>query len=344
LLFGNRNSPTVAYAAFSPVFHFDEEQGLYIGGQFFDGRASTLEDQAKGPFLNLLEQGNASRAEVIDRLKAGANAQAFLAVYGLDALDDVNSAYDNIANSIAAYERSEEVSPFTSKFDFYLKGQARLTPQEQRGLNAFNDPTKGNCNACHISSVGDDGSAPLFTDFTYDNIGIPKNFHSDYLNLPPQFNPDGENFIDLGLGAVVGDPSLYGAFKVSTLRNIELTEPYGHNGYFTTLESAVDFYATRDVLPICTDPKATSAQATLLGCWPASEIIGTRNNDELGNLALSKREKADIVAFLKTLTDGYTPSATVPEPSNWAMMIAGFGMVGWVLGRRRSRKLQQQAG
>jgi len=332
-LFGNRNAPTAMYMAYSPDFHFDTDQGLYIGGQFGDGRAATLEEQAKGPFLNAVEMGNASRTDVINRLKAGPNAAAFLAVYGANALDDVDIAYNNLAGAIAEYERSSELSPFTSKYDFSLTGQARLSPQELRGLSAFNDPMKGNCAACHSS----EGPQALFTDFSYDNIGMPKNWHSDFLSLDAQYNPDGTAFLDYGLGGVVGESDLYGAFKVTTLRNIALTAPYGHNGYFSSLAETVDFYATRDTKPVCVDPTVTATEATALGCWPAAEFDATKNADELGNLPLTKRDKADIVAFLNTLTDGYTPTSNIPEPATWLMMITGFGLIGGALSLRRRR-------
>ncbi len=159
--------------------------------------------------------GNSSRAEVIDRLKAGTNAAAFMAVYGTNVFDDVDVADSDLAGAIAAYERSAE-------------------------LAAFNDPMKGNCAACHISAPGDDGSMPLFTDFSYDNIGIPKYWHSDFLSLDAQYDPDGAAFLDYGLGGIVGESDLYGAFKVTTLRNIALTAPYGHNGYFSSLAETVE--------------------------------------------------------------------------------------------------------
>lgn len=168
-------------------------------------------------------------------------------------------------------------------------------------------------------------------------IGIPKNWHSDFLSLDVEFNPDGMDFLDLGLGGVVGEAELYGTFKVTTLRNIALTAPYGHNGYFSSLAETVDFYATRDTKPVCVDPKATATEAFERGCWPAGEIDGTKNVDELGNLPLTKREKADIVAFLNSLTDGYVPGATIPEPASWLMMVVGFGFIGGAMSFRRRR-------
>jgi cytochrome c peroxidase len=332
-LFGNRNAPSASYMAYSPPFHYDADEGTYVGGQFDDGRASSLEDQAKAPFLNPVEMGNASRADVVSRLMTSPEAGAFTSVYGPNAFADTDTAYDNIAAAIAAYERSSELSPFSSKFDVVQGGHAHFTDQELRGYKLFTDPAKGNCSACHISDPSADGTPALFTDFTYDNIGIPKNYHSDFLTDPPAFNPAGQGFLDCGLGAIVGDPSLCGAFKVTTLRNIAITGPYGHNGFFDSLDEIVDFYATRDVKPACVDATVTAAQAEALGCWPAPEFPDTMNMEELGDLNLSSQDKADIVAFLGTLTDGYA----VPEPSTWALAIVGFAGVGAALRRRRPK-------
>lgn len=335
-LFGNRNTPTAMYAAYSPTFGYDSGEGLYVGGQFWDGRAGTLEDQAKAPFLNPVEMANASKAEVVMKLQSGANASAFTQLYGATVFDNIDDAYDKIASSIASYERSSELSPFSSKFDLYVKGQVNLTVEESRGFKLFNDPMKGNCAACHISDAGADGTPALFTDFTYDNIGIPKNYASDFLTDPAQFNPDGTSFLDLGLGGQVGDDTLYGAFKVPTLRNVAVTGPLGHNGYFDSLDQIVDFYATRDTKPVCSDITVSASQAEALGCWAPAEFPDQMNVDELGNLPLNKYEKSWIVAFLGTLTDGYQ-SPAVPEPSTWSMLIVGFGGIGAAM-RRRTRK------
>ena len=332
-LFGKRNAPSAGYAAFSPEFHFDTDEGLWIGGQFLDGRAATLEEQAKAPFVGALEMGLGSHAEVIDRLKNGPVASLFLDVYGVSAFDDVEDAYNKLAKAIATYERTSELSPFTSKFDAFLKGEVQLSPHEQRGMEVFNDPAKGNCAACHISTPGPDDAPPLFTDFTYDNIGIPKNYASGFLYLPTEFNPDGVDFLDGGLGVTVGDDSLLGAFKVPSLRNVALTAPYTHNGYFNSLLDVVDFYATRDTKPVCDDDKISEESAELIGCWAKAEFGDTMNVEELGNLPLTGEDMSDIVAFLNTLTDGFDkrgipPSTDVPEPSTWAMIILGFGFLG----------------
>ncbi len=308
--FGNRNSPTAAYAAFSPDFYYDENEGMYIGGQFWDGRADNLSEQAKGPFLNPLEMNNPSEAAVIQKIRHSDYAGLFENVYGEGALDDVETAYDLMADAIAAYEETDELNKFTSKYDKYLAKEVKLTKQEREGLRLFNNPKKGNCAACHPSTAGPYAAEPLFTDFTYDNLGVPSNLGmiEDSTDLeyyypfyyPPiasTFNPYGLDFVDYGLGgALMGgiDENLgeIGKMKVPTLRNVAITPPYVHNGVFTSLKEVVHFYNTRDV------PGAG---------WPAPEVDMNVNTDELGDLGLTDEEEDAIVAFMETLTDGYEP-------------------------------------
>jgi cytochrome c peroxidase len=215
-------------------------------------------------------------------------------------------AYDGIALSIATYEASPEVNAFTSKFDYAKKGSAKLTKEEKKGFALFKG--KGKCHLCHLNS----GKNPLFTDFTFDNLGIPQN---------PE-NPAGVTpaFIDPGLGGFLEaagyDEEVYeeewGKHKVPTLRNVDLrpnstfVKAYGHNGYFKSLEGIVHFYNTRDVKDTCPGPY-TEAQALAEDCWPEPEVADNVNTDELGDLGLTPDEEAAIVAFLKTLSDGYQP-------------------------------------
>jgi cytochrome c peroxidase len=273
--FGNRKPPTAAYAGDSPVLHFDGAN--WVGGMFWDGRAtgSTLGDplaeQAQGPFLNPLEQNNASPQVVIDKVLASNYSALFLQV-----CTEPSGYYECIGRSIAAYERSTEVSQFTSKYDYWLKGRARLTGQEQRGLELFMGKAK--CANCHV--------APLFTDFTYDNLGVPRNPLNPFYN-EPDWNPLGQAWVDNGLGGFlkaagypesVWGPEL-GKQKVPTLRNVDLRptmhfiKAYSHNGYFKSLEEIVHFYNTRDV------PTAG---------WPPPEVAANVNTTEVGNLGLTR--------------------------------------------------------
>ncbi|NOQ15488.1 MAG: c-type cytochrome [Methyloprofundus sp.] len=276
---GTRNAPSAAYAAFAPQFHFDADEGLYIGGQFLDGRAANLKEQAKGPFLNANEMNNADEQSVINKIKESNYALLFEQVFGRGILNDTMQAYDKMAQAIAAFEHTASFNRFTSKYDYFLTGRVVLSEQEQKGLALFEDENKGNCAACHISKT-DDGSMPLFTDFTYDNLGTPSS--------PEILALQGAGFVDIGLGETVG-ASENGKFKVPSLRNVAKTAPYMHNGVFTDLKEVVEFYNTRDV-----DAK-----------WASPEVAVNVNTDELGDLGLTDQEVEAIVAFLRTLTDGY---------------------------------------
>jgi cytochrome c peroxidase len=286
--FGNRNDLTVAYAAFIPSLRFDEDEDMWVGGLFWDGRAADLAEQAKGPPLNPLEMANPDIETIAEAIRTADCRDLFLQVFGADALDDAARAFDLMADAIAAYEATSEVSPFDSKYDLFLAGEVQLSEQELRGMALYELEGKGNCAACHPNRPGPDGSPPLLTDHTYDNLGTPKNPESPFYSLPPEFNPDGVDYVDLGLGSVVDDPEMNGMFRVPTLRNVALTPPYMHNGVFKTLYQVVAFYNARDVNP-----------------WPPPEWPLNVNRDELGNLGLRPQEIVDIVAFLNALSDGY---------------------------------------
>ena len=204
-LFGNRNAPSVAYAAYSSDFRFDPDDATYIGGQFWDGRAADLVEQAKGPFLNPLEMANPDKATVVASLHDSNYAFLFERLFGADVWDDIEAAYEHAAQAIAQYEKSGEVNRFASKYDQYLAGTADLSTAELRGLQVFESPNKGNCAACHPSRAASDATPPLFTDFSYDNLGVPKNPANPFYALPVARNPDGVNYVDLGLGGALGD-------------------------------------------------------------------------------------------------------------------------------------------
>jgi cytochrome c peroxidase len=312
--FGNRKPPSAAYATQSPIFHMDKK-GLFVGGNFWDGRATgeklgnPAADQAQGPFLNPKEQALFASADVVARVCASSYAGLFTSVWGASVCDPayVDAAYDAIGLSVAAYEASSEVNALSSKFDYLKMGMATFTQQEERGRALFQGKAK--CAGCHTSS----GRQPLFTDYTFDNLGLPKNPENPVYDYDPAF-------IDPGLGGFLkasGYPEAvynaeWGKHKVPTVRNVDLrpapdfVKAYGHNGYFKTLEGIVHFYNTRDVKPTCPGDY-TEAQALAANCWPAPEVAATVNTSELGDLGLSPADEAAIVAFLKTLSDGYKP-------------------------------------
>ena len=308
---GNRKPPAASYGGDSPVLYHDSTEEVWVGGMFWDGRATgwtlgdPLAEQAMGPFLNQLEQNNPNARTVIWKIVLSSYADLFTEVWGpgtLDPVKDVEGTYERVARSIAAYERSAEVNPFTSKYDYFLKGQATLTAQEAQGLELFEGEAM--CSACHISEPGSGGEPPLFTDFTYDNLGVPKNPDNPFYSMPRKWNPDGFDWIDPGLGGFLkkaGYPmevfmAEMGKHKVPTLRNVDLrpdpsfVKAYGHNGYFKSLEDIVHFYNARDAEP-----------------WPDPEVALNVNTDELGDLGLTAAEEAAIVAFMGTLSDGYVP-------------------------------------
>jgi cytochrome c peroxidase len=336
--FGNRKPPSAAYATLSPILHV-EKKGLFVGGNFWDGRATgeklgnAAADQAQGPFLNPKEQALPDSACVVYRVCTASYPVSFETVWGAEtcsiawpseiettcstegavvALSDGDRTksdrdYDWIALSVAAYEDSPEVNSFTSKYDYSLIGMAKLSPIERKGFALFQG--KAGCKACHPSN----GRFPLFTDFTYDNLGVPKNPENPVYDYAP-------SFVDLGLGGFLDTRADYVAYaeendgkvKVPTLRNVDLrpfpefVKAYSHNGYFKSLKGIVHFYNTRDVLPVCPDDY-TEAQALAANCWPPPEVEETVNRDELGNLRLTDEEEDAIVAFLKTLSDGFMP-------------------------------------
>ncbi len=276
---GFRNAPSLMYASFTPPFSLTTANGA-VGGFFRDGRASSLATQAQQPFLTSFEMANTDAAEVVGRLqKSAATLQAFVAAYGEAALSDPQTALNDMGSALSAYETNDAAfHPFSSKYDYYLQGQAQLTAQEQNGLALFNNPGKGNCNACHPSAAQSYSAHALFTDFSFDNIGVPRNWAIPANNVGAVSPVDGAEFstvlvpvdvpndaeyayYDMGLcgpfEAATGDTnarpnlsgttSLCGVFKVPTLRNIAVTTPYFHNGVFSTLHQVIEWYVTRDI-------------------------------------------------------------------------------------------------
>ncbi len=392
-LFGGRNAPTAAYAGFSPKFHYDKGEELFIGGLFWDGRATgrdditatgglgdgptgdPLADQAKGPFGNPVEMAltDSTEEQVMAIIQASDYADKFAKEFP-GSFVDTAADYQNVSIAIAAFERSDKVNKFSSKFDDFVKEQGGdvstfgvvtdsgvrvyvgppdgfkskvFSYDEADGLAIFNADSftqigsgdtgsvnGGQCYLCHLTdnhkvdvtdeNYPENGPAegiynPIFTDFSYDNLGIPVN---------PQVAVNaGSQEADKGLGGQTaqldaafgsiysGAADLEGAFKVSSLRNLSRTAPYSHNGYFSTIYEIVHFYNTRDIKSECPQVQVVDADGELVNvnmsaqaaiannCWPVGEFAGTQNTDELGNLGMTLEQEMKLVQFMETLND-----------------------------------------
>jgi cytochrome c peroxidase len=364
--FSDRKPQTHAYAPLSPVLHYNPGQDDLVGGNFWDMRATgrrlgnPAAEQAQGPPTNPVEMGLPDIACAVYRASQRPYRALFETVWGkqafamdwpkdveqvcdqpgpppanhplpvhLSELDRGRAAatFDQMAQSIAGYEASAEVTTFTSKFDAVQAGKAQFTPQEQVGYEVFRG--KGQCNACHRD--GGPGEDPLFTDFTASNIGTPANPRLPYYieNRPDArgyvANPAGASFVDGGVARflrrhqLLSQPSVVDTnwlplapdfearFQVPTLRNVDkrpypdFVKAYTHNGYFKSLKSIVHFYNTRDVLPRC-GPNDPGEGTT---CWPAPESTTNMNTKRVGRLGLSEEEEDALVSFMQTLTDGF---------------------------------------
>ena len=385
--FGKRKPQSYSYSPFYPQLQFNQTQQNFYGGNFWDLRAtgwklqSPDSEQAQDPPLDPQEMGNPDLACVVYRLSQAKYRSLFETIWGKQSFDIsfpadtericstpqgafgnnttpvrlsprdrgiASATYDAFGHSLTGFENGPEVSPFSSKFDAFLAGNATLTPDEMAGYNLFRG--KGNCNSCHLDGRStapstqqapngvDTGAAaslaPLFTDTTSANLGLPKPFPYDpiyYQDKPDAFgftpNPAGIGFADLGVALFLTNqsgvnpnsnwtslaPQFEGFFQVSTARNVDLNphtpgfvQSYMHNGYLKSLKEVVHFYNTRDVYPypvmIGHCPPGTVEKVT---CWPMPEVPGTKDMT-IGKLGLTDHEEDQIVAFLKTLTDGYT--------------------------------------
>jgi cytochrome c peroxidase len=363
--FSNRTPQTHSYAALSPMLHYNPGQGDLVGGNFWDMRATgrrlgnPAAEQAEGPPTNPVEMALPDAACAVYRVSQRPYRGLFESVWGaqsfaiswpedvdkvcdtpgpppdgvppvrLDPIDRgrANATFDQMAQSIANYEVSAEVTPFTSKYDAVQAGNAKFTPSEQLGYDLFRG--KAQCNFCHRD--GGPGEDPLFTDFTASNIGTPANprlpYYAEQRPDPGGYvaNPAGAAYVDAGVAGFISgrdllshpssvdarwrglEPWAVGRFQVPTLRNVdkrpypEFVKDYGHNGYFRSLKEIVHFYNTRDVLPRCHagDPGEGTT------CWPAPESAANMNKSHVGRLGLSDAEEDAIVDFMRTLSDGY---------------------------------------
>jgi cytochrome c peroxidase len=374
--FSDRKPQTHAYAPLAPVLTYNSGQGDLVGGNFWDMRATgrrlgnPAAEQAQGPPTNPVEMGLSDVACSVYRASQRPYRGLFEKVWGVQAFavrwpanveqvcnrpgpataqdptpvhlsptdrGVVSATFDQMAQSIANYEVSAEVTSFSSKYDAVQAGKAQFTPAEKLGNDLFRG--KAQCNACHRD--GGPGEDPLFTDFTASNIGSPANPALAYYaeGKPDAYgyvaNPQGAAFVDLGVatflttGHLLSQPSAIDArwvklarqnqarIRVPTLRNVDkrpdpsFVKAYGHNGYFKSLKSIVHFYNTRDSLARC-KPNDPGEGVT---CWPAPESTLNMNTSHMGRLALTDAEEDALVSFMQALTDGYTSDAAKAPPA-----------------------------
>ncbi|MDO8453177.1 MAG: cytochrome c peroxidase, partial [Sulfurimonas sp.] len=292
---GDRNTPTISYALYSPKFHYDAKKKEYIGGLFYDGRAHTLEEQAEGPPLNPVEMALPSKEFLVEHLKNDtAYNREFTKLYGKDIFNDANKTYASVAKAIASFERTEQFAPFDSKYDRYLRGEYDLTPLEDLGRTLFFSNNNTNCVSCHMLKT-EDAPKETFTNYQYHNIGVPQNHTLMSKNVV-----DAKTFRDHGLAknSGVNNPLHDGKIKVPTLRNIAVTAPYMHNGVFQKLSTVVEFYDKYANEQRTINPESSKK-------WEDAEIaVGAKDRELLKKAKpLNERKIKALVAFMNTLTD-----------------------------------------
>jgi len=304
---GLRSSPSLRYLDTLGPFRI-LGPGQATGGLFWDGRADSRVAQARGPLFSEIEMANADVPAFAGRLRAVPYFLELVAAASLGSNARDEDLLDAVLRALDSYQAADVAfHPFNSPYDAFLEGRGTLTAQEVRGLRLFNDPSAGNCAACHPSASGAGGAKPLFTNFSYAALGVPRN------HAPRNDDPA---FFDLGLCGprrtdLAGRSDLCGMFRVPTLRNVGRTAPYFHNAAFATLEEAVAFHATRDTNPELWYPTLNGV-VQKFDDLPATYHANVATSAPFGGTAgaappLSPQDVADIVAFLGTLTDGILP-------------------------------------
>ena len=314
---GFRNTPSLRYLWRNTGLQFDEK-GKANGGFFWDGHADSLNSQAAEPFLNPAEMANANKASVVAKLSRTAYAAEFERLFGTDIWQQPDKAFDAMTQALTSYQTEDtDFHPFDSVFDRVSQGHARFTAQQEHGWELFKDPQKGNCAACHTAEADKDGTPALFTDNSYDNLGVPV-----AAQMPKNQALDKGVCTHPLVRTRLDAQSLCGAFKVPSLRNVAVRQAFFHNAAMTDLREVIAFYATRD-----TDPKRWYGTSKPLG-GVHPRLRANVNRDEvpygqkLGEQArLSEQDIDDLLAFLHTLTDAdlkaisESPRAALAAPS-----------------------------
>jgi cytochrome c peroxidase len=287
-----------------------EENEPPVGGFAWDGRFDRLRDQAAFPLLNADEMANASPRDVVRRLALRPAAAQMRVLFGNDVFAHVHAAFADALLAIERFELTDpSFHPFTSKYDAYLDGLARLTTQEARGKRLFEDPHGGGCVACHLDAKGANGAHPIFTDFQFEALGVPRN-----MAIPANHNP---RAFDLGLCGPLRTGTAHvaaycGLFKTPTLRNVATRSVFFHNGRFHTLREALRFYVERDTDPQRWYPVRPNGSVETFDDLPPAyranvDTIDAPLTRTRGQRPVwSEHDISDVIAFLHTLDDGYS--------------------------------------
>lgn len=286
------------------------------GGLFWDGRAATLQSQALAPLFNPVEMANHDIDAVAARLRRAPYGSQFGLLFGARTVGTSRRLVDEAMFAVARFELEDSsFHPYTSKYDAYLEGKARLSPAELRGLRVFEDSTKGNCAACHVDKPGKDHRPPTFSDYEYEALGVPRNNHLA-VNHDPRFH-------DLGLCGparvdLTMQSRLCGLFRTPSLRNVATRHVFFHNGVFHSLTRVLDFYAFRDTHPDRVYPRNPEGGVLKFDDLPrryqtnvdtSDPPFGRREGDPA---PLTRADMHALIAFLETLTDGFQPSRATP--------------------------------
>lgn len=283
------------------------------GGLFWDGRADTLQSQAYGPLLNPVEMANTSQDEVVRKLAQAKYHDMFKQLFGPEILNRPDMLVAEAMSAVGAYQVEDpSFHEFTSKYDYWLEGRARLSPAELRGMQLFNDPDKANCAGCHLSQPGRDGLPPMFTDTQYEALGAPRN-----PALAENKNP---KYFDMGICGpyrtdLASQTQYCGMFLTPTLRNSSKRPVYFHNAVYTTLQQVMDFYNLRNTNPEKVYPHDASGKVLKYNDIPPQyqanmDVLDAPFDRKLGDKpAMTDDEIRDIIAFVKTLDDGFNPDS-----------------------------------
>jgi cytochrome c peroxidase len=339
---GVRAVPTLTYKALIPPYSDDatNPDGVSAnspgGGFTWDGRADTQAQQTAIPLLSSFEMANTSQAAVVAVVQNASYAALFQQAYGATVFNNTATAFTDVGLALQAFQQEDpSFNAFTSKYDYWAtvalsNGQAvNLTAAEVRGYTVFN--YTGNCFACHYNGPVTGGGGALFTDFTYENTGAPRNPSIPANNGKFPLS----TYYDFGLCTAVNpDPvnpyliphvlpysaSLCGSFKTPTLRNTATRNVFFHNGVFTSLAQVIDFYNTRDTDPGKWYPTVNGV-VQKFNDLPTAYKIYADNVDVPFGLSpgdtpyMTAQNESDLLCFLETLTDGYVAGVTPQDPN-----------------------------